>query len=211
MSVLGEEDPGAAMDQLFVNHRRAELECDASGCPESDRFGAVVVPEFAVPESASIAVAEAHALSVARVTTLDAVARSRLLVVGVDTHLQEVAALMSNARLSLAVVCNPDGCAVGVIADTLLVRQLGLGHSNIFTTRAGDVMSVQFTSCRASDSLAGVLAQMHTHGFIHVPVIDADKRPHGVIYARDGLRALLAAGNYEEAHLRDYVMGVGYL
>jgi hypothetical protein len=30
------------------------------------------------------------------------------------------------------------------------------------------------------------------------------------VNARDGLRALLAAGNHEEALLRDYVMGIGY-
>jgi hypothetical protein len=28
--------------------------------------------------------------------------------------------------------------------------------------------------------------------------------------ARDGLRALLAAGNHEETLLRNYVMGIGY-
>ena len=32
----------------------------------------------------------------------------------------------------------------------------------------------------------------------------------GVVNARDGLRALLAAGNHEEALLRNYVMGIGY-
>ena len=47
-------------------------------------------------------------------------------------------------------------------------------------------------------------------GLIHVPVVDADNKPTGVVNARDGLRALLAAGNQEEALLRNYVMGVGY-
>ena len=32
----------------------------------------------------------------------------------------------------------------------------------------------------------------------------------GVLNARDGLRALLAAGNHEEELLRNYVMGIGY-
>jgi len=35
------------------------------------------------------------------------------------------------------------------------------------------------------------------------------KMPPGVLNARDGLRALLAAGNHEEALLRDHVMGAG--
>jgi sulfur relay (sulfurtransferase) DsrF/TusC family protein len=34
--------------------------------------------------------------------------------------------------------------------------------------------------------------------------------PLGVLNARDGLRALLAAGNHDEALLRNHVMGIGY-
>ena len=60
------------------------------------------------------------------------------------------------------------------------------------------------------DSLSEVLAMMHDRGLIHVPVVDAGNKPVGVINARDGLRALLAAGNHEEALLRNYVLGVGY-
>ncbi len=51
---------------------------------------------------------------------------------------------------------------------------------------------------------------MHSRGLIHVPILDTDNRPSGVVYARDGLRALLAAGNAEEAQLIDYVTGIGY-
>lgn len=51
---------------------------------------------------------------------------------------------------------------------------------------------------------------MHTHGCAHVPVIDEALRPIGMLDARDALRALLTDERYEEALLRDYVMGVGY-
>ena len=47
-------------------------------------------------------------------------------------------------------------------------------------------------------------------GFVHVPVVDAQHKPSGVLNARDALRELWAEGQYEEALLRDYVMGVGY-
>jgi hypothetical protein len=41
-------------------------------------------------------------------------------------------------------------------------------------------------------------------------VVDIGRKPLGVLNARDGLRALLSAGNHEEALLRNYVMGIGY-
>ena len=51
---------------------------------------------------------------------------------------------------------------------------------------------------------------MHARGLIHVLLIGAGNQPVGLLNARDGLRALLAAGNHEEALLRNYVMGIGY-
>ncbi|MCX7276099.1 MAG: hypothetical protein NTZ15_02050 [Burkholderiales bacterium] len=41
-------------------------------------------------------------------------------------------------------------------------------------------------------------------------MVRPDGKLLGVVNSRDGLRALLAAGNHEEALLRDYVMGIGY-
>ena len=55
-----------------------------------------------------------------------------------------------------------------------------------------------------------MLAMMHTRGLIHALLLDAYRNPLGVLNARDGLRALLAAGKYEEELLRNYVMGIGY-
>lgn len=162
------------------------------------------------PESPSVAAAEARAAAPAQVSSLAAVARSRLLTVHTDALLAEVAALLSSAQISLVVVCDASGAMMGVVTETILVQQLGVGQAGVFTTRAGDVMSQAFTVCSPADALSTVLSMMHDRGLIHVPIVDADQRPLGVLNARDGLRVLLAAGNHEEALLRDYVMGVGY-
>jgi CBS domain-containing protein len=166
--------------------------------------------EPTAPEIPAVAAAEARAVPPALVSSMDAVARSRLLKVGMDTLLAEVAALLSASQISLVVVCDTSGSVVGVITETVLVRQLGFGRADVFTTRAGEVMNRDFTACEASDSLSEVLAMMHTRGLIHVLIVEAGNKPVGVLNARDGLRALLAAGNHEEELLRNYVMGVGY-
>jgi CBS domain-containing protein len=51
---------------------------------------------------------------------------------------------------------------------------------------------------------------MQRCGFVHLPILDENHQPLGVINARDALRALFADEKYEESLLRDYVMGVGY-
>ena len=170
----------------------------------------VPTPDTAAAESPPVAAAEARAVAPARVSATEAVAGSRLLTVGMDALLVEVAALLSNAQISVVVVCDAAGVAIGTITETVLVRHLGLGQADFFSTHAGDVVTRETVVCAPGDSLSDVLAMMHTRGLIHVLVVDPANKPLGVLNARDGLRALLAAGNQEEELLRNYVMGVGY-
>lgn len=162
------------------------------------------------PESPPVAAAEARAVTPLLVSGIEAVAHSRLLTVTADTRLVEVAARLSSAQISVVVVCDASGAAIGTITETVLVRHLGLGQADFFTTRAGEVMTQDLSTCAPQELLSDVLAMMHTCGLVHVLLIGTDNQPLGVLNARDGLRALLAAGNHEEALLRDYVMGIGY-
>ena len=163
-----------------------------------------------VPEALPVAAAEARAEAPLLVASLEAIARSRLQTVAADALLPEVAALLSSAQISVVVVCDGGGAAIGVITETTLVQHLARGQADFFTTQAGAVMTPEFTACAVNDPLSDVLGRMHARGLIHVLLLDADRHPIGVLNARDGLRALLAAGNHEEALLRNYVMGVGY-
>ena len=162
------------------------------------------------PESPLVAAAEARAAAPLVVSGIATVARSRLFTVSQDATLVEVAARLSDSQISVVIVCDAAGAAMGVITETMLVRRLGLGQADFFTTHAGDVMTQEFISCVPQELLSDVLAMMHARGLIHVLLVDEDNKPFGVLNARDGLRALLAAGNHEEALLRNYVMGVGY-
>jgi CBS domain-containing protein len=161
-------------------------------------------------EGPAVAAAEERAVAPGRVSGIEALTRSRLLTVAADAALVEVAALLSNAQASVVVVCDAGGMPLGVITETVLVRRLGLGEADFFTTRADAVMVRDFTCCAPDDLLSEVLAMMHARGLIHVLLVGADQRPLGVLNVRDGLRALLAAGNHEETLLRNYVMGIGY-
>jgi CBS domain-containing protein len=168
------------------------------------------LPDIDRAESVPVAAAEARSEAPLRVSAIEAVARSRLFTVSATSLLVDVAALLSSAQISVVVVCGAEGAPLGVITETILVRRLGLGQADFFTTGAGDVMTLGYVSCAPGDVLSEVLAMMHVRGLIHVLLIGADGKLIGVVNARDGLRALLAAGNHEEALLRDYVMGIGY-
>jgi CBS domain-containing protein len=164
----------------------------------------------ALPETLPVVNAEARAVAPLLVGSLASVARSRLATVPRDSLLIEVAGRLSSDQISVVAVCDAAGAPLGVITQTTLVKRLGFGQADFFTTHAGDVMTTGFVSCKPADSLPEVLAMMHKSGVIHVLVVGSDGKLLGVVNARDGLRALLAAGNHEEALLRNYVMGVGY-
>ena len=66
--------------------------------------------------------AEARNVAPLLVGSVDALARSRLFTVSADALLVEVAAQLSNAQISVVVVCDATGAAMGIITETLLVR-----------------------------------------------------------------------------------------
>jgi CBS domain-containing protein len=161
-------------------------------------------------ESPPVAAAEAEASAPLRVGDIETVVRLRLLTAAADTMLVEVAAMLSKAEVGVVVVCDDAGRPLGTITETVLVKRLGLGQAGFFTTAAREVMTRRLDACGPDDLLSDVLAQMHDSGRVQLLVIDSSHRLVGVLNARDGLRALLAAGNQAQALLRNYVMGIGY-
>lgn len=144
------------------------------------------------------------------VSSIGDIARSRLVTIGVDALLMDAAKLLADTQINLVVVCGPDGAMAGVITKTNIVRLIGGCCGNACRTLAADVMTPDVTSCRPTDCLPDVLSMMQERGFVHIPVLDENSRPVGVVNARDALRALMVEGEYEESLLRDYVMGIGY-
>ncbi len=144
------------------------------------------------------------------VSSIDAVARSRLVTINADALLVDVAKLLSDTQISLVVVCNSDGAMVGVITKTNIVQQFGRCGESARKTVAADVMTRDVAYCRPTDSVPDVLSMMEKRGFVHIPVVDEISKPSGVVNARDALRALMAEEKYEASLLRDYVMGIGY-
>ena len=148
-----------------------------------------------------------HSIPVKRI---DVLTRSRLVTVSADALLVDVANVLSDTHFSLVVICDPDGVMVGVITKTNIVQQIGRSCASLGTTLASDVMTRNVTSCRHNDSLSDVLSMMEKSSFVHIPVVDENSKPIGVVNAGDALRTMIADEKYEAALLRDYVMGIGY-
>jgi CBS domain-containing protein len=145
-----------------------------------------------------------------RVDKILPVALQRLTTVQVDAGLVAAAERLCETNKALLVVCDAAGVMRGVISKTDVVRQVSHPRPDLAALKAADVMTTTVTSCKPGDLLHDVLAMMKDKGFVHVPVVDRNARPIGVVNARDALQVLFGELKDEELLLREYVMGIGY-
>jgi CBS domain-containing protein len=138
------------------------------------------------------------------------VARPKLVTVRDDTPLFEVAQLLGNKEANLVVVCNSDDVLTGVIAKTDIVRQIGRRGGMNGRLASAIIMTRDVAFCRSGDFISEVWSVMKARGLKHVPVVNDDVQPIGLLIARDVLEALLTESEYEEQLLRDYVLCIGY-
>ena len=137
-------------------------------------------------------------------------ARQRLTTIKADASLVDAAKLLSDTHISLLVVCSPGGAMVGVVTKTDVIRQLARPQENALSAAVSGIMTQEVVECHPGDLLYDVWSNMKARGFVHIPIVDSESRPLGVVNARDALQALLGAVEDEGALLRDYVMGIGY-
>ena len=137
-------------------------------------------------------------------------ARERLATINAAASVTEAAEVTSRLHADLVVVCNEAGNMVGVITKTDIVSQIGRCGADGCSARVDTIMTREVLSSRTNESLQDVWTAMKARGRRHVPVVDADGKPIGILHMRDVLQSLLSEAKDEEALLRDYVMNVGY-
>lgn len=136
-------------------------------------------------------------------------ARERLVTIAENVPLIQAAKLLQ-AGSELVIVCDSAGILVGVITKTDIVAQISNCQRASCMTNAALVMTRDVVRCESKDLLHDVWARMKERGLKNVPVVDSESRPLGLLHARDILQLLLSESEFEDAMLRDYVMGVGY-
>ncbi len=137
-------------------------------------------------------------------------AGQRLTTIGTAALLTEAARALSGSQSELVVVCDPDGKAVGVITKADVVRRITHCQGAACQATAVAAMTQRVVFCSPNDHVSEVWSKMKQHGLRHIPIIDDQSRPVGIINARDALQALLADAANEAELLRDYLLNVGY-
>lgn len=137
-------------------------------------------------------------------------ARDRLVTIGDRAPLLQAATLLGAPHVSLVVVCDSAGHAIGVLSKADIVRQISHCEGHSCTLAAANVMTRDIIRCAPRDWLNDVWSTMKKVGIRQIPILDEDSRPLGIVYAVDAVHALLSEAEDREQLLRDYIMCVGY-
>ncbi|NGM86978.1 CBS domain-containing protein [Parapusillimonas sp. SGNA-6] len=137
-------------------------------------------------------------------------AGKRLVKIQDSAQLVEAARLLSEKEASLVVVCDSQGLMRGVVTKSDVVKQISHCQGCSCTTTVTEVMSKSVIACHPDEDLYDVWLLMKEKGLKQIPVADESSRPLGLLYVSAALEVLMKEVEYEDLHLRDYVMGIGY-
>lgn len=137
-------------------------------------------------------------------------AREHLVTLQRAAHVTEAAALLSDRRRHLVVVCDPVGAMVGVVARRDIVREVSHCLGCACTMACGAIMTSDIVACHPSDALELVWRMMADKGLRNIPIVDEARRPLGVATARETAALMLREAEYDQATIMEYVMSIGY-
>jgi CBS domain-containing protein len=137
-------------------------------------------------------------------------ARERLITIESDALLIDAARALLKPHIELVIVCDPDGKAVDVLTKADIVRRISHCEGATCRAPAAAAMTTELVCCRPDDPLADVWDKMKQNRLRHMPIIDAQAYPLGILNALDTLNSLLTDATNETELLRDYVMSIGY-
>lgn len=137
-------------------------------------------------------------------------AQRRLALLNRDASVFDAAGIVANPNTPIAVVCDSDGIAIGVVSRTDIARIFSRARGDACNANAESIMTKSVVSCHVDQTLQSVWEAMSARALRCAPVLDDSGRPQGVVHARDLARALLDEVTSEEGLLRNYVLGIGY-
>jgi len=133
----------------------------------------------------------------------------RLAVIDAAASIRDAAHLMTEPHTNLVVVCRA-GAAIGVITKKDIVDEISSSEAFDLSAPVETVMTREVTHCLSSDPLADVWKTMKTRDIQSIPVLDENRVPVGIVYARDALQCLLQEVETDDQLVRDFISGVGY-
>lgn len=102
-----------------------------------------------------------------------------------ESSVAEALEAMLNGDVGCVLVTDADGRLVGIFSETDVVRRVAGIIDDLSAVPVKDLMTPRPSALPADAPIAHALHLMSLHGFRHVPIVDTNGRPEGVISSRD--------------------------
>lgn len=124
--------------------------------------------------------------------------------VGADATLQDAVALLAGKRIGATLVLDGKGQIQGIVSERDIVRALAARGPACLTMPVTSVMTGTVKTCRSSDTIDQLMAQMTAGRFRHVPVVD-NGRLTGIVSIGDVVKLKIAETELEVSAIREYI------
>lgn len=102
-----------------------------------------------------------------------------------EASVAEAIDVMLSENVGCVLITDAEGKLVGIFSETDVVRRAAGTIDDLSAVAVEELMTPRPSTLPADVPIAHALHLMGLHGFRHVPLVDADERPSGVISSRD--------------------------
>ena len=121
-----------------------------------------------------------------------------------DTTLLDIATLLGARRIGCIVVTGIDGKVIGIVSERDIVREIARAGAKVLKEPVASCMTKAVVSCREADTIDKLMAEMTTHRFRHMPVVERG-RLVGLVSIGDVVKMRIAEAEMEAAAMREYI------
>lgn len=129
---------------------------------------------------------------------------SEIVTIMPDATLQDAIHVLSEKRIGAALVLDLGGRILGIVSERDIVRAIATRGAASLALPVKSVMTSPVQTCRPSDTIDQVMAQMTAGRFRHVPVIDG-RELAGIVSIGDVVKLRIAETELEVSAIRDYI------
>ncbi len=128
---------------------------------------------------------------------------SNIFTIRPEHSVADAAALLTNKRVGVAVVCDAKGRLQGVLSERDIVKGLSQYGKGALEMPVRNVMSSPVVTCAPSDSVKAIMEVMTERRIRHLPVVEKDELL-GIVSIGDAVNFRLHETQLEVGVLRDF-------
>lgn len=127
-------------------------------------------------------------------------------IVGPDTSIALAVHKLKTGRIGSLVVSEDGTTAIGIVSEREVVRALAEHGGELLRLRVADIMVRRVVTCKSTDTVQSVMADMTMSRQRHIPVIDDNNLLAGIVSIGDLVKHRLQELELETNVLRDYIV-----